>query len=260
MLSPMTNTVAAWALPTVNKAINQRALMSVSLATNVTTASSLLIRAVEKQVQAGSQPLAILKGVDIDIKPGESVAIIGASGSGKSTLLGIMAGLDAPTAGEIHLLGQRIDQLDEDQRAAVRAQGAGFVFQNFQLLPGLTALENVMLALEIRTHEQPRQEATRLLEAVGLGHRMTHYPTQLSGGEQQRVALARAFAGEPQILFADEPTGNLDRDTGAQVEKLLFNMNAERGTTLVLVTHDPQLAQRCQRQLRMTDGQLEELL
>jgi putative ABC transport system ATP-binding protein len=234
--------------------------MSVSLATNVTTASSLLIRAVEKQVQAGSQPLAILKGVDIDIKPGESVAIIGASGSGKSTLLGIMAGLDAPTAGEIHLLGQRIDQLDEDQRAAVRAQGAGFVFQNFQLLPGLTALENVMLALEIRTHEQPRQEATRLLEAVGLGHRMTHYPTQLSGGEQQRVALARAFAGEPQILFADEPTGNLDRDTGAQVEKLLFNMNAERGTTLVLVTHDPQLAQRCQRQLRMTDGQLEELL
>ncbi|GGY52108.1 ABC transporter ATP-binding protein [Bacterioplanes sanyensis] len=234
--------------------------MSVSLATNVTTASSLLIRAVEKQVQAGSQPLAILKGVDIDIKPGESVAIIGASGSGKSTLLGIMAGLDAPTAGEIHLLGQRIDQLDEDQRAAVRAQGAGFVFQNFQLLPGLTALENVMLALEIRTHEQPRQEATRLLEAVGLGHRMTHYPTQLSGGEQQRVALARAFAGEPQILFADEPTGNLDRDTGAQVEKLLFDMNAERGTTLVLVTHDPQLAQRCQRQLRMTDGQLEELL
>lgn len=234
--------------------------MSVSLASNVSTASSLLIRAVEKQVQAGHQPLAILKGVDIDIKPGESVAIIGASGSGKSTLLGIMAGLDAPTAGEIHLLGQRIDQLDEDQRAAVRAQGAGFVFQNFQLLPGLTALENVMLALEIRTHGQPRQEATRLLEAVGLGHRMTHYPTQLSGGEQQRVALARAFAGEPQILFADEPTGNLDRETGAQVEKLLFDMNAERGTTLVLVTHDPQLAQRCQRQLRMTDGQLEELV
>ncbi|ASP38308.1 ABC transporter [Bacterioplanes sanyensis] len=234
--------------------------MSVSLANNVSTSSSLSIRAVEKQVQAGSHALAILKGVDIDIKRGESVAIVGASGSGKSTLLGIMAGLDAPTAGEIHLLGQRIDHLDEDQRAAVRAQGAGFVFQNFQLLPGLTALENVMLALEIRTHAEPRKEATRLLEAVGLGHRMTHYPTQLSGGEQQRVALARAFAGDPQILFADEPTGNLDRDTGAQIEKLLFDMNAERATTLVLVTHDPQLAQRCQRQLRMSDGQLEQVL
>ena len=212
-----------------------------------------------KSVRAGSSPLDILKGLNLTIKPGVSLAIVGASGSGKSTLLGIMAGLDLPTSGELTLLGQRLDQLDEDQRAAVRAQGVSFVFQNFQLLPGLTALENVMLPLEIRSEPKARSQALELLAKVGLDHRVDHYPNQLSGGEQQRVALARAFAGTPKILFADEPTGNLDRATGKQVEDLLFTMNAELGTTLVLVTHDPALAARCQRQVQMVDGHLEEL-
>jgi putative ABC transport system ATP-binding protein len=225
--------------------------------------------AVSKQVQASSdsgadQRLTILQGVNLRIKKQSSVAIVGASGSGKSTLLGIMAGLDLPSGGELSLLGQRLDQLDEDQRAAVRAEGVSFVFQNFQLLPGLTALENVMLPLEIRSHGEGKQgmsarvQATELLGKVGLSHRLSHYPSQLSGGEQQRVALARAFAGNPQVLFADEPTGNLDRHTGKQIEDLLFAMNAEQGTTLVLVTHDPQLAQRCQRQLLMDNGVLSE--
>jgi len=217
----------------------------------------LLIQQLDKVVRTGSEPLAILQGVDIDIKCGESVAIVGASGSGKSTLLGLMAGLDQPTRGEITLLGERIDQLSEDQRAAVRARGVSFVFQNFQLLPGLTALENVMLPLEIRAQAQAREQARQLLAQVGLGQREQHYPSQLSGGEQQRVAIARAFAGSPQILFADEPTGNLDRTTGHQVEELLFRLNAENGTTLVLVTHDPQLAARCQRQVEMQDGRLQ---
>ncbi|MBM97181.1 MAG: ABC transporter [Oceanospirillaceae bacterium] len=212
-----------------------------------------------KSVRAGSSPLDILKGLNLTIKSGVSLAIVGASGSGKSTLLGIMAGLDLPTSGELTLLGQRLDQLDEDQRAAVRAQGVSFVFQNFQLLPGLTALENVMLPLEIRSEPKARSQALELLAKVGLDHRVDHYPNQLSGGEQQRVALARAFAGTPKILFADEPTGNLDRATGKQVEDLLFTMNAELGTTLVLVTHDPALAARCQRQVQMVDGHLEEL-
>ncbi len=215
-----------------------------------------MIRALEKRVQAGSQELVILQGVDIEIKSGESVAIIGASGSGKSTLLGLMAGLDQPSAGEISLLGQRIDRLNEDQRAAVRAQGVSFVFQNFQLLPGLTALENVMLPLEIRGEKNARTQAQALMAQVGLAERETHYPAQLSGGEQQRVAIARAFAGSPEILFADEPTGNLDRNTGHQIEELLFQMNKDKGTTLVLVTHDPELAARCGRQVEMIDGQL----
>lgn len=209
-------------------------------------------------MQTGGQPLAILQGVDIEIKRGESVAIVGASGSGKSTLLGLMAGLDQPSTGEISLLGLRIDQLNEDQRAAVRARGVSFVFQNFQLLPGLTALENVMLPLEIRGEKKARGQARELLAQVGLSEREQHYPSQLSGGEQQRVAIARAFAGSPQILFADEPTGNLDRKTGHQIEDLLFNLNRDHGTTLVLVTHDPQLAQRCQRQLVMDNGHLSE--
>ena len=212
---------------------------------------------ISKSVTAGGTPLTILQGLDLTIKSGISLAIVGASGSGKSTLLGIMAGLDLPSSGELTLLGQRLDQLDEDQRAAVRAQGVSFVFQNFQLLPGLTALENVMLPLEIRSEAGARTEALELLAKVGLDHRVDHYPNQLSGGEQQRVALARAFAGKPKILFADEPTGNLDRTTGKQVEDLLFTMNAELGTTLVLVTHDPALAERCERQVRMTDGHLE---
>lgn len=215
--------------------------------------------------ESGDQhALTILQGVNLRIKQHSSVAIVGASGSGKSTLLGIMAGLDLPSSGQLTLLGQRLDLLDEDQRASVRAAGVSFVFQNFQLLPGLTALENVMLPLEIRAHADnhlpltgsPRQQARELLQKVGLGERLSHYPAQLSGGEQQRVALARAFAGQPRVLFADEPTGNLDRHTGKQIEDLLFAMNAELGTTLVLVTHDPQLASRCQRQLRMEDGRI----
>ncbi|WP_419811890.1 ABC transporter ATP-binding protein [Bacterioplanoides sp.] len=221
------------------------------------TDPALTLHQLEKRVQAGSQELVILQGVDIEIKSGESVAIVGASGSGKSTLLGLMAGLDQPSAGHISLLGQRIDQLDEDQRAAVRAGGVSFVFQNFQLLPGLTALENVMLPLEIANEKNARQQAQSWLAQVGLDHREQHYPTQLSGGEQQRVAIARAFAGSPRILFADEPTGNLDRATGHQIEELLFRMNQEQGTTLVLVTHDPELAARCSRQVEMVDGRLQ---
>lgn len=222
--------------------------------------SSLLIRQLEKTVNSGGQPLTILQGIDLEIKPSDTVAIVGASGSGKSTLLGLMAGLDQPTAGEVHLLGQRIDALSEDERAAVRGQGVSFVFQNFQLLGGLTALENVMLPLEIRGQAKPRQQAQALLQQVGLAARAHHYPNQLSGGEQQRVAIARAFAGAPKILFADEPTGNLDQTTGAQIEDLLFALNEQTGTTLVLVTHDPELAARCQRQVHMTDGRLQEVL
>ncbi|WP_343223982.1 ABC transporter ATP-binding protein [Oceanobacter mangrovi] len=215
---------------------------------------------VGKTVQAASgDSLTLLNEVSLTISSGTSLAIVGASGSGKSTLLGIMAGLDLPTGGAIRLLGHELQQLDEDQRASVRAEGVSFVFQNFQLLPGLTALENVMLPLEIRGRQQARGEARELLDSVGLSHRLDHYPSQLSGGEQQRVALARAFAGDPKILFADEPTGNLDRNTGKQIEDLLFTMNRERGTTLVLVTHDPALAERCSRQVQMTNGQLQEL-
>ncbi|MDK2779120.1 MAG: ABC transporter ATP-binding protein [Pseudomonadota bacterium] len=225
--------------------------------TETATDTSLLIRSLVKEVDTGPRRLTILKGVNIEIKSGESVAIVGASGSGKSTLLGIMAGLDLPSSGQVTLLGRELTKLDEDERAAVRAQGVSFVFQNFQLLPGLTALENVMLPLEIRSDRHARAEALRLLQQVGLQDRVQHYPSQLSGGEQQRVALARAFAGQPAILFADEPTGNLDSLTGHQVEDLLFELNRERGTTLVLVTHDERLAQRCQRRVKMQDGQLE---
>tara|TARA_B100001109_G_C18865023_1_gene476771 strand:+ start:38105 stop:38827 length:723 start_codon:yes stop_codon:yes gene_type:complete len=227
--------------------------------TGNTTEYALRINSLTKTVTTGSQPLTILQGVNIDIKSGESLAIVGTSGSGKSTLLGIMAGLDLPTDGEVVLLGQPLSELDEDQRAAVRASGVSFVFQNFQLLPGLTALENVMLPLEIRSEKNAREQATALLQNVGLGERQLHYPAQLSGGEQQRVAIARAFAGSPDILFADEPTGNLDSQTGRQVEDLLFELNQARGTTLVLVTHDERLAHRCQRRVHMSGGQLQEM-
>ena len=223
------------------------------------TGFSLRIQQLGKVVDTGAQRLTILQAVNIEIKSGESVAIVGASGSGKSTLLGIMAGLDLPSTGSVELLGHELGTLDEDQRAAVRAEGVSFVFQNFQLLPGLTALENVMLPLEIRGVRNARDEARQLLTQVGLGERQLHYPTQLSGGEQQRVAIARAFAGKPAILFADEPTGNLDSKTGAQIEDLLFELNQAGGTTLVLVTHDERLAQRCQRRVHMNAGRLEAL-
>jgi putative ABC transport system ATP-binding protein len=186
--------------------------------------------------------------------PGEAVAIVGASGSGKSTLLGLLAGLDVPTAGTVTLAGQDLFALDEDGRAALRARYLGFVFQSFQLLPALNALENVMLPLELAGAADAAGAATAMLRRVGLGERLRHYPKTLSGGEQQRVALARAFVMQPQLLLADEPTGNLDAATGAGVIDLLFELNAERGTTLILVTHDDVLAQRCSRIVRLAGG------
>ncbi len=200
--------------------------------------------------------LEILKGIDLEIKAHESVAIVGASGSGKSTLLGLMAGLDVASSGKVWIDGVELSALDEDERARLRAEKVGFVFQSFQLLPSLTALENVMLPLELHGNDQPLQRDSNFLERVELGDRIDHYPSQLSGGEQQRVAIARAFAAEPGILFADEPTGNLDTDTGAHVIDLLFEINREQGTTLVLVTHEQRLADRCDRRLRLHGGAL----
>jgi putative ABC transport system ATP-binding protein len=209
-----------------------------------------------KRVATAEGALDILSGVNLEIKSGERVAIIGVSGSGKSTLIGLLAGLDTPTQGEVTLAGERLDRLDEDGRARVRAGRVGFVFQSFQLLPGLTALENVMLPLELAGLAEPRRDARELLERVGLGSRLSHYPQQLSGGEQQRVAIARAFAMQPTILFADEPTGNLDSATGARVIDLLFDLNRERRTTLVLVTHDEHIAARCERHLYLEAGRI----
>jgi putative ABC transport system ATP-binding protein len=198
--------------------------------------------------------LSILRGVDLDVAAGETVAIVGASGSGKTTLLSLLAGLDSPSSGEIRLAGARIDTLDEDARAQTRAGTVGFVFQSFQLLAGFPALENVMLPAELAGLNDPRTRAQEALARVGLSGRLGHYPHQLSGGEQQRVAIARAFAGEPKILFADEPTGNLDTDTGARIIDLLFELNREKAATLVLVTHDEALASRCGRVLTLGDG------
>lgn len=202
--------------------------------------------------------LTILQGIDLDIKRGESVAIVGRSGSGKTTLLGLLAGLDTPTEGRIELAGKPISAWNEDQRAALRAELVGFIFQSFQLLPALSALENVMLPLELRNEARARAVATELLQRVGLGERLTHSPRQLSGGEQQRVAIARAFAAQPVVLFADEPTGNLDNSTGQQIADLLMALNREEGTTLVLVTHDEHLASRCVRQVHIEGGRLSE--
>ena len=218
--------------------------------------SVLNVRGISKVVDSGGQPLTILHDVSFSVAYGESVAIVGASGSGKSTLLGLLAGLDLPTQGDIELGGASLPQLSEDGRARVRADRVGFVFQSFQLLPSLTALENVALPLELAAVSNATETAKRWLERVGLGGRAAHRPRHLSGGEQQRVALARAFAADPQLILADEPTGNLDAETGAQVIDLMFSLNAERGTTLILVTHDETLAARCTRVMRMCDGQL----
>ena len=211
-----------------------------------------------KRVSTAESELEILRGIDLEIKRGETAAIVGASGSGKSTLLGLLAGLDAPSSGEITLDGTNIVNLDEDERATLRSEKVGFVFQNFQLLPALTALENVMLPLELAGIDGAREKSEEFRSRVGLAERFHHYPRTLSGGEQQRVAIARAFASQPLILFADEPTGNLDTTTGATVVELLFGLNKEEGTTLVLVTHDNTLADRCQRKFTMTAGHLEE--
>lgn len=210
-----------------------------------------------QRVATGSGTLTILEDITLTINAGDSVAIVGPSGSGKSTLLGLLAGLDRATEGSITLMGQTLETLDEDARAALRGQHVGFVFQNFQLLPSLTALENVTLPLEVLGRTKAGDELARqLLERVGLGARLEHYPHQLSGGEQQRVALARAFVTGPEILFADEPTGNLDTRTGQTVIDLLFDLNREQGTTLVLITHDDHLARRCAVQLQLEGGRL----
>ncbi|MEX2130131.1 MAG: ABC transporter ATP-binding protein [Pseudohongiellaceae bacterium] len=209
-----------------------------------------------KTVPTSEGSLTILKDVSIDIGDGEAVAIIGASGSGKSTLLGLMAGLDSPSSGDVILDGNSLVSLDEEQRALLRGRLVGFVFQSFQLLPSLTALENVMLPIELKGDPLAKDKAMQLLVRVGLESRSHHYPNQLSGGEQQRVAIARAFASEARILFADEPTGNLDTATGARVIDLLFELNREYSTTLVLVTHDPRLAERCSRFITLVAGEV----
>jgi putative ABC transport system ATP-binding protein len=213
-------------------------------------------RNLSKRVTTAAGPLDILTDIDVEIQAREAVAIVGVSGSGKSTLLGLLAGLDLPSAGEVFLSRHRLNDLDEDGRARVRGELVGFVFQSFQLLTSLTALENVMLPLELRGDREPRDQATQLLSRVGLEGRLSHYPKQLSGGEQQRVAIARAFATEPAILFADEPTGNLDNVTGERVIDLLFRLNRDKGTTLVLVTHDEHLAVRCDRLIRLEAGRI----
>jgi len=217
------------------------------------------VRDLAKRVDSGGQPLTILHDISFAVAAGETVAIVGASGSGKSTLLGLMAGLDQPSEGSVTLAGENLEMLDEDARAVLRGRMLGFVFQTFQLLPSLTAIENVMLPLELAAAANARSEAERWLQRVGLAHRLKHYPKHLSGGEQQRVALARAFAPQPRLVLADEPTGNLDAVTGHQVIDLMFAINAESSTTLILVTHDEEIAARCHRRLRMEAGQLEEI-
>lgn len=220
--------------------------------------SKVMIKTVNlgKTVVTSEGNLTILRGIDIEIKQSESVAIVGASGSGKTTLLSLLAGLDTPTGGEIYLGGEEITAFDEEQRAMMRGKMVGFVFQTFQLLGSLTAIENVMLPAELKRDPQAESKGRELLKRVGLEHRMHHYPRQLSGGEQQRVAIARAFASSAEILFADEPTGNLDSATGGTIIDLIFELNREFGTTLVLVTHDLRLAERCDRAIQIASGEL----
>ncbi len=214
------------------------------------------IRTLGKDVPSGSGTLTILHDISFGVAAGEAVAIVGASGSGKSTLLGLMAGLDRASRGQVMIAGEDLSLLGEDERAALRGRCMGFVFQSFQLLPALTALENAMLPLELAGRSDARETAVTMLTRVGLAHRFDHYPKHLSGGEQQRVALARAFAMQPRLLLADEPTGNLDAATGAQIIDLMFEMNAEQGTTLLLVTHDEAIARRCGRTVRLASGRL----
>ncbi|WP_323950611.1 ABC transporter ATP-binding protein [Aeromonas veronii] len=217
----------------------------------------IVVKGLGKSVRLGQESLTILEGIDLQVNSGETVALVGASGSGKSTLLGLLAGLDLPSQGDIEILGKSLGELDEEGRARFRAEQIGFVFQSFLLLPTMTALENVMLPAELRGERDCEPRARELLAAVGLGERLHHLPPRLSGGEQQRVAIARAFMTRPSLLLADEPTGNLDSKTGEKVIELLFELNRKHGTTLVVVTHDHQLAERCQRQVVMTAGRLD---
>lgn len=218
----------------------------------------LAVDKVSKIYKSGNRSLTVLDDVNFSVEAGESIAIVGPSGSGKTTLLGLCAGLDAASQGSVKLVDKALENLNEDERAEVRSQNIGFIFQNFQLLPTLTALENVMVPLELKKRKDARDKATELLKKVGLGDRMTHYPAQLSGGEQQRVSIARAFANEPKILFADEPTGNLDTETGEMIEDLIFQLNQDQGTTLVLVTHDLELAKRTNRIIKIKGGKMQE--
>ena len=220
--------------------------------------SILDLQNVSKTYQSGSRKLTVLDQVTFSIQPGETIAIVGPSGSGKTTLLGLCAGLDSSSTGSVVLNGEALENLNEDQRAAVRSRDVGFIFQNFQLLSTLTALENVMVPLELKKRTNAKEKAMELLDKVGLKDRATHYPTQLSGGEQQRVSIARAFANAPKILFADEPTGNLDTETGAMIDNLIFDLNKEQGTTLVLVTHDLELAAKTQRIVHIKGGKIQE--
>ena len=226
----------------------------------VVSASNIFVEArnLGMQVSTREGVLTILDDINFSIDAGTSIAILGASGSGKTTLLGLLAGLDTPTHGEVIIDGRNLNDFDEDGRAQLRAEMVGFVFQNFQLLHGLTALENVMLPLELAQAPHPRKSAQELLDRVGLGERIHHYPNQLSGGEQQRCAIARAFATRPRCLFADEPTGNLDSDTGKRIIDLLFELNSEQGTTLIMATHDENLSQLCKRLIHLDSGRLVE--
>lgn len=216
----------------------------------------LKVEKLSKSYKSGERMLEVLKDIDFEIQKGSSIAIVGPSGSGKTTLLGLCAGLDKATEGTVFLVDENINVMNEDERAAIRNKHVGFIFQNFQLVPTLTALENVMIPMELLGKSQARQTATDLLNRVGLGDRTHHYPSQLSGGEQQRVSLARAFSNEPKILFADEPTGNLDDGTGQSIEQLLFELNKEKGTTLVIVTHDLELAAKTDRIIQLKGGKM----
>ncbi len=218
----------------------------------------LVVDSLTKKVTTPNGELVILNEINMQVKNGQTVAITGASGSGKSTLLAIIAGLDSATSGQVEIDNQRVDQLNEEQRAKLRQDKIGFIFQSFHLIPALTALDNVMLPLELKGRSNAREQAIHLLDRVGLSERYTHRPQQLSGGEQQRVAIARAFAGKPEILFADEPTGNLDQDSGDNIINLLFELNRELGTTLILVTHDQNLASACQRRFKLDHGRISE--
>ncbi|RYY01508.1 MAG: ABC transporter ATP-binding protein [Gammaproteobacteria bacterium] len=222
----------------------------------MSSALMLDVRSITKTVATQEGALEILQPISLSVATGESLAITGASGSGKSTLLGILAGLDIPSTGDVYLNGNCLTALDEEGRAKVRAENVGFIFQSFQLLPGLTAVENVMLPLELRGDKQARNLAIDFLKHVGLEKRLQHYPQQLSGGEQQRVAIARAFASQPKILFADEPTGNLDSTTGAKIIDLLFELNRTQGATLVLITHEQRLASLCQKNIELSAGSI----